>query len=355
MRARRLTRLGLRMLMAWMIALLWGCASPGPVYRNSDGQVVDKPWSEVMAWLLQAWYQGLPPPPGRHLQGGQFPVIRDPEVGRDLPVDQLAVTWLGHASTLIRVGGQRILTDPQFSLRASPLSWAGTARSVPNPYALHELGHIDLVLISHNHYDHLDEASVLALSRQPGGSPQFIVPQGLETWFQSRGMGRVQSLGWWQSAEFGPLQVQAVPASHWSARGLSDHNKSHWAGWVLRAGERSVYFAGDTAYSDDFKAIRDRVGAVELALLPVGAYEPRAFMKDQHVNPDEAVKIHQDVGARLSIGIHWGTFELSDEPLDAPMATLPAARARAGLPDDAFQLLRHGETRVLPKEAMASD
>lgn len=346
-------RPGLGPVLRWALCILtamslWACAGPGPTYRNSDGQVIDKPWSEVMAWMLNAWQQGLPPPPGRYLAGGRFPVVREPDVDQALPTDQLAITWLGHASTLIRMGGQRILTDPHFSQRASPVGWAGTARTVPAPYRPDELGHIDLVLISHNHFDHLDEASVLALARQPGGSPLFLVPQGLDGWFKERGMDRVKPLAWWQAGTFGPLQVHAVPAHHWSARGLTDRHQSHWAGWVLKGVGRSVYFAGDTGYSDDFKVIRERLGPVDLALLPVGAYEPRAFMKDQHVNPEEAVKIHRDVGARLSIGIHWGTFALSDEPLDAPLAELPAARARAGLPADAFRLLQHGQTLHVP-------
>lgn len=351
MSARALPGLGPLLWCALWVLLttsLWGCAGPGPMYRNSDGQVIDKPWSEVVAWMLNAWQQGLPPPPGRYLPGGRFPVVHESDVDQVLSSDQLAITWLGHASTLIRMGGKRILTDPHFSQRASPVAWAGTARSVPAPYRPDELGHIDLVLISHNHFDHLDEASVLALARQPGGSPLFLVPQGLEGWFQDRGMDRVSPLAWWQATAFGPLQVHAVPAHHWSARGLSDRHRSHWAGWVLKGGGHTVYFAGDTGYSDDFKAIGERLGPVDLALLPVGAYEPRAFMRDQHVNPDEAVKIHQDVGARLSIGIHWGTFALSDEPLDAPLAELPAARARAGLPADAFRLLQHGQTLHVP-------
>ena len=172
MSARALPGLGPLLWCALWVLLttsLWGCAGPGPMYRNSDGQVIDKPWSEVVAWMLNAWQQGLPPPPGRYLPGGRFPVVHESDVDQVLSSDQLAITWLGHASTLIRMGGKRILTDPHFSQRASPVAWAGTARSVPAPYRPDELGHIDLVLISHNHFDHLDEASVLALARQPGG------------------------------------------------------------------------------------------------------------------------------------------------------------------------------------------
>ena len=338
---------------AWAILLLVtlalaGCAGVSPTYRNSDGQVIDKPLGEVLTWMLTSWWHGLPPPPGRYLPGGRFAVVHDPEVGLALAPNQVAVTWLGHASTLVRIGGLRVLTDPHFSHRASPFGWVGTARSVPPPYRPEELGHIDLVLISHNHYDHLDEASVLTLASQSGGSPLFLVPQGLERWFEERGVQHVQALAWWQTQAVGSVQAQAVPAHHWSARGISDRHQTHWAGWVLKSGGRSVYFAGDTGYSDDFKTLRERVGPVELALLPVGAYEPRAFMRAQHVNPEEAVKIHQDVGALQSVAIHWGTFALSDEPLDAPLAEVPAALARAGLPVSALRLLQHGQTLHMP-------
>ena len=260
---------------------------------------------------------------------------------------ELSVTWIGHATALLRIGGMNVLTDPNFSERASPVSWAGPKRQVPTPYAIDQLPHIDAVLISHNHYDHLDEASVLALNQQAGGPPLFLVPAGLGPWFAERGITSVRSLEWWQSERLGPLTVHAVPAHHWSARGLTDRNRSHWAGWVVQGAGKSAYFAGDTGYSQDFTVIGEKLGPFDLALLPVGAYEPRDFMREQHIDPSEAVAIHRDVRAKVSVGIHWGTFDMADEALDAPLTELPRARQQAGLPDSAFRLLTHGETLVL--------
>ena len=144
----------------------------------------------------------------------------------------------------------------------------------------------------------------------------------------------------------GGLEIIAVPAHHWSGRGLNDRNESHWAGWVLRSAGMSAYYAGDTAYSDDFITIGRRLGPFDLALIPVGAYAPRDFMRDQHVDPAEAARIHQDVGARVSVGVHWGTFELADEPLDAPLTDVARAREQAKLPAEALFMLRHGETHT---------
>lgn len=326
---------------------LGAAQTPEKTYSNSDGTVIDKPLSEVLGWMLSSFFAGLPKAPSAHLQGYDFPLVQDAQGVAQARPGELSVTWIGHATTLVRIDGATVLTDPHFSQRASPASWFGPRRRAPLPYALSELPHIDVVVISHNHYDHLDEASVLALSRQPGGSPLFVVPQGLDAWFTARGMDRVQSLGWWQTHQVGALQVQAVPAYHWSARGLTDRNQTHWAGWVLRSGNRSAYFAGDTGYSGDFAAIGARLGPVDLALIPVGAYLPRDFMQAQHVDPTEAVRIHQDVQARLSVGMHWGTFELADDALDAPIGELPAALQRAGLPADAMRLLAHGQTLVV--------
>lgn len=313
-------------------------------YTNSDGSVVNKPLTEVLGWMWHAFWHDLPPPPSTHFQGYRFPVVRNAEGVAPARPGELSVTWIGHATALIRIDGTTVLTDPHFSDRASPLAWVGPVRRTPLPYQLGELPHIDAVVISHNHYDHLDEASVRALNAQAGGPPQFLVPAGLAPWFRARGIAAVTSLDWWASYTLGRLDVIAVPAHHWSGRGLSDRNTSHWAGWVLRSAGISAYYAGDTAYSQDFSAIGHRFGPFDLALIPVGAYAPRDFMRDQHVDPAEAARIHLEVGARVSVGVHWGTFELADEALDAPLSDVAHAREQANLPADALIMLRHGET-----------
>ncbi|WP_374536758.1 MBL fold metallo-hydrolase [Chitinimonas taiwanensis] len=262
------------------------------------------------------------------------------------------VTWIGHATVLLQIGGLNILTDPVFSERASPLSFIGPPRRVPLPATLSQLPRIDVVLISHNHYDHLDQATIAALKQQAGGPPQFIVPLGIDRWLANEGVQHVQKLDWWQQTSLpgmaGPLAIHLVPAQHWSKRSLfGDGNRSLWGGFVLEYAGRRLWFAGDTGYSRDFHDIGRRFAPIDFAMIPVGAYAPRWFMRAQHINPAEAVQIHRDVGARQSMGIHWGTFVLTDEALEQPIHDLHAARQQAGLPDSAFSLFAIGETRRL--------
>ena len=345
-------------LIGTLSALSLGMAGDGNqrIYTNSDGSIITKPWTSVVAWNVQRLVRYFTTPASAHANTTQWPLIHDEASTHAAQPGELSVTWIGHATALVRIGGLNVLTDPQFSERASPVGWAGPKRRVAVPFGLGELPHIDAVVISHNHYDHLDEATVQALNRQAGGPPLFLVPEGLVDWFHERGIEQVRSVPWWQQETLGPVAFHAVPAHHWSARGLNDRNHSHWGGWVLTHGSQRVYFAGDTGYSKDFAAIGERFGPVDLALLPVGAYEPRDFMRDQHVNPEEAVTIAREVRAKVAVGIHWGTFSMADEALDAPFTELPRARQQAGLADDAFRLLAHGETLVLqpPTSAPAS-
>ncbi len=263
--------------------------------------------------------------------------------------NHFSVTWIGHATTLVQLGHTNILTDPHFSERASPVQWLGPRRWQPPAIRLDELPRIDVVLISHNHYDHLDEDSVRALNAQPGGPPLFVVPLGIERWLEGVGITRARALDWWDSARAGEVTVTLTPVQHWSRRTLADTNAALWGGFVVegesRGRRRRVFFSGDTGYSArHFTDIGERFPGIDLALLPIGAYEPRWFMRQQHVNPEEAVRIHRDLGARLSVGIHWGTFQLTDEPLDQPLADLAAAREKLREGSREFITLRHGET-----------
>jgi N-acyl-phosphatidylethanolamine-hydrolysing phospholipase D len=313
-------------------------------YVNTDGKSINTPFSDLVSWMWSRNRQGLPPAPSKFVKGYDFPVVRDGEGTAPAKPGELSATWIGHATVLLRVGGLNVLTDPHFSDRAFMVQWAGPQRKVPLPYALSQLPHIDLVVISHNHYDHLDKATVLALNQQAGGPPVFAVPVGLGEWFRGQDISNVREVAWGEQQVVGGVQVHSVPVHHWSSRTPFDRNKTAWGGWVFKSPQHTVFFAGDTGYSKDFEAIGQRFGMVDLALIPVGAYEPRWFMRGQHVNPAEAVRIHQDVHARQSIGIHWGTFELTDEPLDEPMGELPKAVAEAKLDPKSFVLLRHGQT-----------
>ncbi|MDZ7696828.1 MAG: MBL fold metallo-hydrolase [Deltaproteobacteria bacterium] len=258
------------------------------------------------------------------------------------------VTWIGHATVLVQMAGKNILTDPHFSKRASPVQWAGPKRVVPPGIAMDQLPAIDMVVISHDHYDALDEQSIVDLHTRPGGDhTQFFVPLGLKTWFLERGIQRVVELDWWETYQASPLEVIAVPVQHWGKRSLFSRNQNLWAGWVILSPEFRFFFSGDTGYCPHFKAIGKRLGPFDLAAIPIGAYAPRWFMRNHHVNPEEALQIHEDIGSRKSVAIHWGTFILTDEPLDEPPERLKKALADRGLPQDEFMALKHGETLVL--------
>jgi L-ascorbate metabolism protein UlaG (beta-lactamase superfamily) len=266
---------------------------------------------------------------------------------------EFTVTWIGHATALVQLGGLNFLTDPHFSQRASPTQVIGPRRWQPPGISLGDLPHVDVVLLSHNHYDHLDADSVTRLKKQRGGSPLFVVPLGVDRWMAAAGVRRVHRMDWWERHVVGDSTVHFVPAQHWSRRTLADTNTTLWGGFVVHADGRSFYFAGDTGYGPDAREIGRRFGGFDLSLLPIGAYEPRWFMKAAHVNPDEAVQVHRDVRSRLSIAIHWGTFQLTDEPLDRPLSDLHAARVRHGLAPGEFITLRHGET-IWPPRAHAA-
>lgn len=238
--------------------------------------------------------------------------------------------WLGHSTFLLELNGHTILTDPIFSDRASPVSFAGPKRYVPHPIDYQTLPEIDSVVISHDHYDHLDEATVAML----GNNSHYYVPLGLKGWFLEQGISaeNVTELDWWQSSDKQKVRFTALPSQHWSGRGLFNRNATLWASWLIETPEKRVWFAGDTGYNPhDFKEIGEKIDDIDLALIPIGAYSPRHFMKVHHVNPQEAVQIHQDVGARLSVGMHWGTFPLTAEAPAEPASLLLKETEKLGL------------------------
>jgi N-acyl-phosphatidylethanolamine-hydrolysing phospholipase D len=338
-------------------------AVPGAAPHHRDGGFQNnytdsqpRGLAALARWKFEAWREGVPAPP-------QSPT---PTIVPDLGLIQSnaktgarmvpTVTWIGHATVLAQLGGINVLTDPIFSQRASPFTFIGPERVQKPGLWPHELPHIDLVLISHNHYDHLDEASVKALAAQSGGAPLFVVPLGLKDWFARHDISNVVELDWWQSHKLGDVEIVLTPVQHWSGRSLIDRLTTLWGGYALFAPQLHLFFAGDTGYSKDFADIRERFakrqgsaqgGGFDIALLPIGGYAPRWFMQDQHVSPEEAVRIHRDLGAKASLGIHWGTFELTDEPLDEPPRQLALARRAQGVPDAAFFTLALGQTRQL--------
>ncbi len=333
-------------------------------FQNNYTTATDKPQSEFLRWQWERARAGLPKPPQ------QRTAVMAPDLKfvstNNGAMQQPAITWIGHATMLVQMGGLNVLTDPIFSDRASPVSFVGPKRYQPPGIAFKDLPRIDVVLLSHNHYDHLDTASVKALNQQIGGPPLFIVPLGVKKWFAAEGIANVQQMDWWDQQTVktatGQVEVHFTPVQHWSARSISDRRATLWGGYALFASDVHLYFSGDTGYSKDFLDTRERFaarqtdalgGGFDMALIAVGAYEPRWFMKEQHVNPEEAVQIHLDLKAKRSVGVHWGTFDLTDESLDQPPKDLAAARAAKKLPQEAFDVMAIGQTLKLPKRRPA--
>ena len=265
-----------------------------------------------------------------------------------------ALTFIGHSSFLIRLplpdgGVFSLLTDPVFSNRCSPSQRVGPRRARAPGLALQALPPVDAVLVSHNHYDHMDLASLRALHRRFGAP--VITTLGNAAPLARAGVPGAAELDWWQATQAGPAEITATPARHFSARGLRDRNCTLWAGFMVRIGNAQVFFAGDSGMGPHWHAIRERLGPSGIALLPIGAYDPRSIMRAVHMNPAEAVQARADLEAARAIGMHFGTFQLTDEGVEAPVWELAAARAAAGLLPDAFDVLGCGETRELPLAA----
>jgi L-ascorbate metabolism protein UlaG (beta-lactamase superfamily) len=258
-----------------------------------------------------------------------------------------AAWWLGHACVLLRLGGQTILMDPALSDRVSPVSFAGPRRLLPPGATVATLPRIDVVLISHSHYDHLDKPTIRKLlARFPDAT--YLVPLNLATWMRARGITKVQELDWWDSTEVGGTTFTFVPAQHWTQRTPWDRNRCLWGGWVVRRDDFRFWFAGDTGYTPRLKEIGDRFGPFDLAAIPIGAYEPRWFMQAQHIDPAQAVQLHRELRSRHSFAIHWGAFELADDALDAPPEVLTESLAEQGVDAASFHVMRTGARLDLP-------
>ena len=253
------------------------------------------------------------------------------------------VTWVGHSTLLIQLDGVNILTDPHWGERASPVTFAGPKRVTPPGLAFDDLPPIHVVLISHDHYDHLDVGTVQRLAA--AHRPRFLVPLGLKAWFADLGITEVEELDWWQERRVRGLTLTCVPAQHFSGRTPWERNQRLWSGWAVAGRSKRLYFAGDTAYYEGLREIGARLGPFDLAAVPIGAYLPPEIMKPSHLSPEEALQALGDVRGRRFVPIHWGTFDLADEPLAEPPRRLEAEAARLGLGPDRVWILRHGETR----------
>jgi N-acyl-phosphatidylethanolamine-hydrolysing phospholipase D len=378
-RAPTVPRLSSALLATAAVALgLSSCSTVNPYYdaskphhrvggfQNNYSAFEPKGLWEVAKWRWAASQQGLPPAPQRPTEvvaPDLAFIARNASAGSAM---QPAVTWIGHATVLAQFSGLNLITDPVFAQRVSPVSFAGPQRAQPPGLGLAQLPRIDVVLISHNHYDHLDDMSVRALAAQAGGPPLFVVPLGIKPWLRQRGIQRVVELDWWQNHRLpgpkGEVEIVLTPAQHWSGRGLNDRLATLWGGFAVFAPDLHFIYTGDTGYSKDFEDIARRFasrqspeqgGGFDIALVPIGAYEPRWFMQTQHVNPEESVRIHRDLRAKASLGVHWGSFKLTDEALDEPPRALAAAGQSQGLSEQEFFVLAIGQTRALKPRAVA--
>jgi N-acyl-phosphatidylethanolamine-hydrolysing phospholipase D len=262
----------------------------------------------------------------------------------------LRATWIGHSTVLLQIGATNVLTDPIWTERASPVAWAGPRRLVPPAVPLASLPPIDIVLISHDHYDHLDEATIRVLaSAHPAA--RWVAPLEVGAQLTALGVAHVVELDWWQSISAADATITAVPAQHFSGRSLTGRDRTLWAGFAIAASGWRVLFAGDTGYHPEFADIGRRLGPFDLALLPVGAYEPRWFMRPVHMDPDEAVVAAIELGAGAGsptpvlLATHWGTFRLTDEPMDEPPRRTIDAWAAHHLPPDRCWVLKEDRTR----------
>ena len=316
-------------------------ATPFPVSDHCDGERFFNPGApvahtltDVIRWQLTSqrvtWPAWVDDPPAAAL----------PEPKRD----ELVVTFVNHATFLLRTPTLSILTDPVFSDRASPLSWIGPRRVRRPGLALEALPRIDVVLVSHNHYDHMDVETLSRIARRD--CPLAVTGLGNADVLASTGLSKIVELDWWSTHATGDIHIVMAPAQHFSARGVSDRNRSLWGSFLLRWPSKQAYFAADSGYTAYYKEIRRRYGPTDVALLPIGAYEPRWFMREMHMNPAEAVAAHRDLHSPLSLGMHFGTFRLTDEGIDEPPRALAEARAAAGIAEHSFRVPGFGESFV---------
>jgi len=329
-------------------ALFGRCMFSGPRWQGAvtehfDGEnflnlggVRQRGTGEVIKWRRERNIADWVP-----VEGATF----GPKPPERVGVGELRATPVGHASVLVQMDEHNILTDPVWSERCSPVSWAGPKRMRPPGIRYEDLPPIDAVLISHNHYDHLDMATLKMLMRDH--KPKVFCALGNQALLQENGISTATDLHWWRSAALGPLTIHAIPAQHWSGRGLCDRTGTHWCGYMIESQAGSVLFAGDTGLGPHFEMIRSKLGPPRLALLPIGAHLPRWFMQSVHMSAADAVLAHQTLGADVSMAIHHGVFQLADEERDQPLEELRNVLIAAGISSAKFQAPQPGERVIV--------
>ena len=257
------------------------------------------------------------------------------------PVEKVNATFINHATFLLQLPGVNVLTDPVYSERVSPFTFMGPKRAREPGIPFDTLPKIDVVVISHNHYDHLDIETLKRIDSR--FHPLFLVPLGDEKLLLKEGIQNVKALDWWEEVRVKDVKFTFTPSQHWSARHLWDKNECLWGSFMIDSGAVKIYHAGDTGYGPHFLDIKSRLGAPDLALLPIGAYKPRWFMKHYHMDPEDAVKAHIDLGAARSIAMHFGTFQLTDEGIDEPTRDLGISLQKFEIEPRKFMILDQGQ------------
>lgn len=310
----------------------------GKHFFNLDGSKIKKSYRHLFKMI-------------RAIRKNRWPKFLDnnkkPQLIDELALNQARITYINHATHLIQLHQLNLLTDPVFSKRVGPLNIVGPKRIKQPGIPLNDLPHIHVVLVSHNHYDHMDMYSLKQLDKK--FNPLFILPLGNGKYLKKAGIENFIELDWWQSHQLSVLQdIILVPAHHWSMRRPGDRNKALWGGFWIESDQLQIYFAGDTGYGAHFQQIQQRLGSPNVSILPIGAYEPRWFMRDQHMNPDDAVMAHLDLKSRLSIATHHRTFRLSGEGVDDPVIQLHRSLQQHHLREREFLTPDNGETVIYP-------
>lgn len=321
------------MLKTFLIVLLSIPVYISAEYKNTNGEEIDKSIKDLIRWQ----------------RNQKKPILSSIDLSDewklvDFEKSNNFMIWIGHSTFLIKKNNLVILTDPVFSERASPFKRLGPKRLIPPAISLNELPKIDVVTISHNHYDHLDIRSLKKLSKL---NPNliFLIPRGDIDIFNKKNIDNVKEFVWWEEISIDDFIFTFTPVQHWSARGLFDRNESLWGGWFIKSNDYSLYHAGDTGYSNDFIETQKRLGSPKYAFLPIGAYDPEWFMAASHVNPEDSIRIMKDLGAEFSFGMHWGTFTLTAEDTLEPPQRLKQALNNDKL--DNFITLKPGEVVYL--------
>ena len=303
---------------------------PNERFKNTDEEAAGKSFKDFLKWSFTN-------------KKPELVAIDSSDEWKELtPTSIDYLVWIGHATYLINKDGLTILTDPVFSKRASPVRFAGPKRLIPPAIPIDQLPNIDVITVSHNHYDHLDLRSLKKIYKA-NPNAIFLVPKGDKKRLERRGIENVKEFLWWEDIEIKGSKFTFTPVQHWSARGIADRNKSLWGGWFINLKSEIIYHAGDTGYSSDFIETKKRLGSPSLSLIPVGAYAPRWFMKTNHVNPPEAIQVAIDLESERNFGMHWGTFQLTDEEIMEPPELLNQALEERGLSEDFFKVLKPGQ------------